>query len=55
MQPRSEFHPDTAAEHARAVSVALARLVRGDEIEDLLAQLPRGYQEVLLKIYETAR
>jgi uncharacterized protein (DUF2267 family) len=39
----------------RAVFVALARLVRGDEIEDLLAQFPRGYQEALLKIYETAR
>ena len=25
------------------------------ELSDLLAQLPRGYQEALLKIYEPAR
>ena len=39
--------PGTAAEHIRTVFTALARLVRGDEIEDLRAQLPRDFDRLL--------
>jgi uncharacterized protein (DUF2267 family) len=37
----------TAEEHARAVFVALARLVRGSEIADLTAELPNDYAVLL--------
>jgi uncharacterized protein (DUF2267 family) len=44
---REGVDPGTAAEHARAVFVALARLVRGDEIEDLVAELPKDYERLV--------
>ena len=44
---REGVDPGAAADHARAVFVALARLVRGDEVEDLVAQLPRNYERLV--------
>jgi uncharacterized protein (DUF2267 family) len=44
---REQVELDTAEEHARAVFTALARLVRGDEIRDLLAQLSNDYERLL--------
>jgi uncharacterized protein (DUF2267 family) len=41
---REEVDPQTAEEHARAVFVALARLVRGKEIEQLGEQLSKDYE-----------
>jgi uncharacterized protein (DUF2267 family) len=38
---------ETAEEHAKAVFVALARLVRGEEITRLAAQLPSEYKRLL--------
>jgi uncharacterized protein (DUF2267 family) len=38
---------ETAERHARAVFVALARLVRGNEIAELLAELPKDYQPLV--------
>ena len=40
---REGTDPATAEHHARAVLVALARLVRGDEIAELIAELPKDY------------
>jgi uncharacterized protein (DUF2267 family) len=40
---REDVDRDTAEQHARAVFIALARLVRRDEIADLLAELPKDY------------
>jgi uncharacterized protein (DUF2267 family) len=44
---REAVDPETAEEHARAVFVALARLVRGEEITRLAAQLPTDYKRLL--------
>jgi uncharacterized protein (DUF2267 family) len=44
---REEVDPGTAERHVRAVFVALSRLVRGDEIRDLLAELPHDYERLL--------
>jgi uncharacterized protein (DUF2267 family) len=44
---REGVDTDTAERHARAVFVALARLVRHDEVADLLAELPEEYQSLL--------
>ena len=41
---REGVDTDTAERHTRAVMVALARLVRHDEVADLLAELPADYQ-----------
>jgi uncharacterized protein (DUF2267 family) len=40
---REGTEPAIAEDHARAVLVALARLVRGGEIATLIAELPRDY------------
>jgi uncharacterized protein (DUF2267 family) len=40
---REEVDTETAERHARAVLVALARLLPGDEIADLAAELPKDY------------
>jgi uncharacterized protein (DUF2267 family) len=45
---REEVDPETARQHAQAVFVGLARLVRGDEMARLAAQLPSEYGEELL-------
>jgi uncharacterized protein (DUF2267 family) len=44
---REDVDTDTAERHARAAFIALARLVRGDEIEDLAAELPKEYATLL--------
>jgi uncharacterized protein (DUF2267 family) len=44
---REQVDLETAERHAHAVFIALARLVRGDEIRDLIAQLPSGYAGLL--------
>jgi uncharacterized protein (DUF2267 family) len=44
---REATDPVTAERHARAVFVALARLVRGDEIARLIAELPNDYGPLL--------
>lgn len=44
---REGTDPATAEEHARAVFVALARLVRGGEIADLVSELPNDYAPLL--------
>lgn len=44
---REGTDPATAEQHARAVFVALARLVRGDEIAELIAELPANYAPLL--------
>jgi uncharacterized protein (DUF2267 family) len=44
---REDVDTDTAEKHARAVFVALARLVRGRELQDLLSELPREYERLL--------
>jgi uncharacterized protein (DUF2267 family) len=49
---REGVGPETAEQHARAVLIALARLVRGDEITRLAAQLPSEYKRIL---YEGAK
>jgi uncharacterized protein (DUF2267 family) len=38
---------ETAERHARAVLIALARLVRGRELADALAELPKDYESLL--------
>ena len=45
---REDVDPDTATEHAQAVFAALARLVRGDEMAKLAAQLPGEYRKRLV-------
>jgi uncharacterized protein (DUF2267 family) len=49
---REGVDPETAAHHAKAVFIALARLVRGEEIAQLVAQLPAPYKRLL---YEATR
>ena len=49
---REGVEPERAEQHARAVLIALARLVRGEEITRLAAQLPSEYKRVL---YEAAK
>jgi uncharacterized protein (DUF2267 family) len=49
---REGVDPETAEEHAKAVFIALARLVRGEEIANLAAQLPNEYKRLL---WEAAR
>ena len=49
---REEVDPETAEHHAKAVFIALARLVRGEEIARMAAQLPDGYKALL---HETRR
>jgi uncharacterized protein (DUF2267 family) len=49
---REGVGPETAEQHARGVLIALARLVRGDEITRLAAQLPSEYKRIL---YEAAK
>jgi uncharacterized protein (DUF2267 family) len=44
---REEVDEEAAAEHAKAVFVALARLVRGEEITRLAAQLPSEFKTLL--------
>jgi uncharacterized protein (DUF2267 family) len=44
---REDVDLETAEEHAKAVFVALARLVRGQEITRLAAQLPSEYKRLL--------
>jgi uncharacterized protein (DUF2267 family) len=44
---REEVDEETAEEHAKAVFAALARLVRGEEITRLAAQLPSEYRRLL--------
>jgi uncharacterized protein (DUF2267 family) len=44
---REDVDTDTAERHARAVFVALARLVRHDEIANLLTELPKEYERLL--------
>jgi uncharacterized protein (DUF2267 family) len=39
----------TAAEHARAVFLALSRAVSGKEFDDMMAELPREYDRLLPK------
>jgi uncharacterized protein (DUF2267 family) len=45
----------TAERHARAVFIALARLVRGEEIADLEAELPKDYEPLLSAVRGRAR
>jgi uncharacterized protein (DUF2267 family) len=49
---REGVGPETAEHHARAALIAVARLVRGEEITRLAAQLPSEYKRVL---YEAAK
>jgi uncharacterized protein (DUF2267 family) len=49
---REDVDPETAEHHAKAVFIALARLVRGEEIAHLAAQLPNEYKRLL---YEATR
>jgi uncharacterized protein (DUF2267 family) len=49
---REGVDTETADQHARAVLIALARLVRGEEITRLAAQLPSEYKRIL---YEAAK
>lgn len=44
---REEVDSDTAERHAHAVFIALARLVRSDEMDELLSELPREYAPLL--------
>jgi uncharacterized protein (DUF2267 family) len=44
---REEVDLDTAERHARAVFVALGRAVSADELEDLVAELPKDFQPLL--------
>ena len=44
---REGVDPEIAEQHARAVFVALARLVRRQEISDMLAELPEDYAPLL--------
>jgi uncharacterized protein (DUF2267 family) len=44
---REEVDEETAAEHVKAVFAALARLVRGEEITRLAAQLPSEFKRLL--------
>ena len=54
-RPEAKQAVRATLEHARAVIATLRQALPPKELSDLLAQLPRGYQETLLKIYETAR
>jgi len=45
---REEVDPQAARQHVQAVFVALARLVRRDELAKLAAQLPNEFREELL-------
>jgi uncharacterized protein (DUF2267 family) len=45
----------TAERHARAVFIALARLVRSEEIADLEAELPKDYEPLLSAVRGRAR
>jgi uncharacterized protein (DUF2267 family) len=49
---REGVDPETAEHHAKAVFIALARLVRGQEIAQLAAQLPSDYRRLL---YDAAK
>jgi uncharacterized protein (DUF2267 family) len=49
---REGVGPETAEQHARVVFIALARLVRGEEITRLAAQLPSEYKRIL---YDTTK
>jgi uncharacterized protein (DUF2267 family) len=44
---REEVDTDTAERHARAVFLALARLVPSDEVADLVAELPKDYDSLI--------
>ena len=44
---REEVDTDTAEEHTRAVLVALVRLVRKDEIRDLMSEMPSDYDRLI--------
>jgi uncharacterized protein (DUF2267 family) len=52
---REGVHTDTAERHVRAVFVALARLLRGDEVRDLLAELPKEYAPLIGEATERSR
>jgi uncharacterized protein (DUF2267 family) len=52
---REGVDPETAEEHAKAVFVALARLVRGEEITRLAAQLPSEYKRLLWEAAKRSR
>jgi uncharacterized protein (DUF2267 family) len=45
---REGVSPDDALEHARAVLTTLREALPGDEVSDLLDELPRSYVEALL-------
>jgi uncharacterized protein (DUF2267 family) len=52
---REQVDPETAEQHARAVFIALARLVRGNEIRDLLAELSKDYAGLLAEAAKRSR
>jgi uncharacterized protein (DUF2267 family) len=52
---REGVDAETAEEHAKAVFVALARLVRGEEITRLAAQLPSEYKRLLWEAAKRSR
>jgi uncharacterized protein (DUF2267 family) len=52
---REGVDTDTAERHARAVFLALARLVRSDELADVIAQLPRDYGRLVGGVLERRR
>ena len=52
---REGTDPDTAARHARATIVALARLERSDEIADLLTELPKDYDPLVREMARKVR
>ena len=52
---REGVDTDTAERHARAVFVALARLVRSDEMADVSAQLPKEYGRLVGGVLQRRR
>jgi uncharacterized protein (DUF2267 family) len=44
---REDVDPETAARHARAVLVALSRSVSTDELDDMVAELPKSFAPLL--------
>ncbi|MDX6561314.1 MAG: hypothetical protein QOD65_1128 [Gaiellales bacterium] len=52
---REGVDTDTAERHARAVFVALARLVRSDEMAEALAQLPKEYGRLVGGVLQRRR
>jgi uncharacterized protein (DUF2267 family) len=52
---REGVGPETAEQHARAALIALARLVRGEEITRLAAELPSEYKRILYEATKRRR